>query len=142
MRRPRRVPAGTHAPPGGGSPRLNRVPGARRPPGSPSSYPLTEEVVTIGSASDRGIVVPGLAPHHAEIRHDDRDEYVVVAGDGPVRVNGAPVLRALLRTGSRLQLGDLTLVFAREEFADHGRPYGGRVGGEWGHQRPQPPRRP
>ena len=30
--------------------------------------------------------------------------------------------------------------FYREEYADHGRPYGGRVGGEIGHQRPQPPR--
>jgi hypothetical protein len=32
------------------------------------------------------------------------------------------------------------MTFFREEFADHGRPYGGRVGGEIGHQRPQPER--
>ena len=31
--------------------------------------------------------------------------------------------------------------FYREEYADHGRPYGGRAGGEIGHQRPQPARR-
>ena len=30
--------------------------------------------------------------------------------------------------------------FYREEYADHGRPYGGRIGGEIGHQRPQPAR--
>jgi hypothetical protein len=30
--------------------------------------------------------------------------------------------------------------FYREEYADHGRPYGGRLGGEIGHQRQQPPR--
>ena len=32
------------------------------------------------------------------------------------------------------------LVFFREEYADHGRPHGGRIGGEAGHQIPQPPR--
>ena len=42
---------------------------------------------------------------------------------------------------TRLQLGDWTMSFYREEYADHGRPYGGRVGGEIGHQRPQPARR-
>ncbi len=30
--------------------------------------------------------------------------------------------------------------FFREEYADHGRPYGGRIGGELGHQRTQPSR--
>ena len=33
------------------------------------------------------------------------------------------------------------MVYAREEYADHGRPYGGRVGGEVGHQKAQPPLR-
>ena len=55
-------------------------------------------------------------------------------------VNGAPVDSSLLRTASRVQLGEWTMTFYREEYADHGRPYGGRVGGEIGHQRPQPPR--
>ena len=32
------------------------------------------------------------------------------------------------------------LVFGREEFADHGRPYGGREGGEFDVQPPQPGR--
>ena len=50
--------------------------------------------------------------------------------------------RRLLRTGTRVELGQWTLSYYREEFADHGRPYGGRVGGEIGHQRPQPPRKP
>jgi hypothetical protein len=56
-------------------------------------------------------------------------------------VHGAVVLReALLRTGARVDLGPNTLTYSREEYADHGRPYGGRIGGELGHQRPQPSR--
>lgn len=142
MRRPRRVLAGTVAHRGAGSPRLNTVPGARRIVGGPATYWLTEEIVTLGSAPDCDIVMPGLEEHHAEIHHDERDEYVVVAVAGTTRVNGAGVRRSLLRTGSRLQVGEWTLTFAREEFADHGRPFGGREGGEIGFQRSQPrPRR-
>jgi hypothetical protein len=55
-------------------------------------------------------------------------------------VNGAPVDSSVLRTASRVDLGDRTMSFYREEHADHGRPYGGRAGGEIGHQRPQPTR--
>jgi hypothetical protein len=50
------------------------------------------------------------------------------------------VRERILRTGCRLEVGDWVLVFARDEHADHGRPYGGRIGGELGHQRPQPAR--
>ena len=39
-----------------------------------------------------------------------------------------------LRTGSRFTVGPWELVFAREEFADHGRPFGGRLGGEFSDQ--------
>ena len=48
----------------------------------------------------------------------------------------------LLRTGARVQVGEHVLVYQREEFADHGRPYGGRVGGELGRQAPQGPADP
>jgi hypothetical protein len=58
----------------------------------------------------------------------------------PTRVNGAVVLRALLRTGTRIERGVWTLTFVREEFADLGRAHGGRIGGELGHQLGQPPR--
>ena len=58
-------------------------------------------------------------------------------------MHGERVRRQILRTGSRVDLGEWTFTFSREEYADHGRPYGGRIGGELGHQRPQPatPRR-
>jgi hypothetical protein len=46
-----------------------------------------------------------------------------------------------LRTGALITLGPWRLAFFREEFADHGRPFGGRMGGEFAVQRPQPARR-
>ena len=105
-------------------------------------FRLRDDVTTIGSDATCGIRLAGLAPFEAEVRHDEADEFVVVRlGDpGATRVNGAPVDTALLRTASRLEIGDWTMSFYREEYADHGRPYGGRVGGEAGHQRRQPPR--
>ncbi len=64
------------------------------------------------------------------------------AGWGPgTRVHGALVESPqVLRTGARVDVGAHSLAFFREEYADHGRPYGGREGGEIGHQRSQPPR--
>ncbi|MBA2561020.1 MAG: hypothetical protein H0V07_14260 [Propionibacteriales bacterium] len=46
----------------------------------------------------------------------------------------------ILRTGCGVDLGRWHLSYFREEYADHGRPYGGRIGGELGYQRPQPSR--
>ncbi len=74
------------------------------------------------------------------LRHDEDDEWVVESLAGVTRVHGAPVIRQVLRTGARVTLGDHQLAYFREEHADHGRPFGGRVGGELGHQRSQPPR--
>jgi len=105
-------------------------------------FRLRKDVTTIGSDPGCDIRLAGLDPFEAEVRHDAADEFVVVrlGHRGTTRVNGAPVDTALLRTGSRLEIGDWTMSFSREEYADHGRPYGGRVGGEIGHQRPQPVR--
>lgn len=74
------------------------------------------------------------SPHPAEF-------VVVHLGRGePVRVNGERVRQRILRTATRVEIGSWTMTFARDEYADHGRPYGGRIGGELGRQRPQPPR--
>jgi hypothetical protein len=139
--RRRRAVTTTHDPDRGGDPRLVMAfsphPG---PDERPPVYRLRRDVTTIGSAPDSDIRLAGLAGRHAEIHHDEADEFVLVALEGEATVHGAPVHRALLRNASRVQLGDAVLVFAREEYADHGRPYGGRVGGELGRQRPQPPR--
>jgi hypothetical protein len=133
-----RRPVGTtHAPDGSGGPRLvlawDYTLGDERPP----TYWLQETTV-IGSDPACDVVLSGLEPRHAVIDHASGDEYVVTAAGGRTRVHGAGALGQVLRTGARLEVGDHTLVFYREEYADHGRPYGGRVGGELGHQRPQP----
>ena len=104
---------------------------------------MRSDVTTIGSDPGCHVVLEGLEPLHAQVLHDEDDELVLLRAEGrpeATRVNGAPVDRALLRTAARVDLGRWTLTYFREEFADHGRPYGGRVGGELGHQRPQPER--
>jgi hypothetical protein len=74
----------------------------------------------------------GLADQHAEIRCEDSDEYVLVdlGAPGGSRVDGRPVERAALHTGDRIELGSWTMSYFRDEHADHGRPFGGRSGGE------------
>ena len=142
LRRPRTVST-THDPDGGGNPRLVVAPRVDGPSGGTRQvFALRRDVTTIGSDPDSDIVLPGLAARHAEVWHDERDEFVLVrlAERELTHVNGAPVDTAVLRTASRVRLGEVTMSFYREEYADHGRPYGGRIGGELGHQRPQPPR--
>jgi hypothetical protein len=141
--RRRRSVTTTHDPERGGNPRLVMAP-APHPTGDERRpvFRLTRDVTVVGSGPDCDVRLPGLAERHAEVHHDERDEFVLVrlAHDGTTLVNGAPVDTALLRNATRVQLGEWTLSFAREEYADHGRPYGGRIGGELGHQRRQPPR--
>ena len=141
LRRPVRRPVTTtHDPARGGRPRLVLAKewvweGERLP-----SYRLRERT-TLGSAPDSDICLLGLEPRHAIIEHDDRDEFVVTAVAGTSRVHGKALVQPqLLRTGSRLEVGSHVLVFTRDEYADHGRPHGGRIGGEAGRQLPQPPR--
>ena len=143
LRRPRTVTT-THDPSGGGNPRLIMAPRDDPWPGDRQEvFRLRSETTTIGSDPGCDIVLAGLAPRHARVLHDEDDELVLVRAEGRpevTRVNGAPADRALLRTASRVELGRWTMTYFREEFADHGRPYGGRVGGEIGHQKPQPER--
>jgi hypothetical protein len=102
---------------------------------------LLGDRTTFGSDPSCDVVLRSLSPKHAEVRRNQDDEFVVapLADPEEVRVHGATVFtEAVLRSGARVQLGPWTLVYAREEYADHGRPYGGRIGGELGRQRPQP----
>jgi hypothetical protein len=140
LRRPVKRVTTTHDPGRGGGPRLVELPaeGVRR-----SDHPvhwLQQERTTIGSDAGCDIVLIDLAGLHAEVVHDDRDEFVLVAHHPEVRVQGQRVTERILRTSARIELGVRMLTFVREEYADHGRPHGGRIGGELGRQRPQPPR--
>lgn len=110
-------------------------------------HELTEDETRIGSGADCQIHLEGLAAVHAIIRHDGHDDYdLEMLGPGQTSANiakaaeeeGRPV--ETLHTGARFTAGDWRFVFVRDEFADHGRPYGGRLGGEGAHQRRQAPR--
>jgi len=142
-RRPGRRVTTTHDPDRGGNPRLILPLGAHPREGDrPTVFPLRDDVTTIGAGADCDIRLPGLETLHAEIRHDDEDEFVLlrVGSTADTRVHGASVQSAILRTGSGVDLGAWHLSFFREEYADHGRPYGGRLGGEFARQRSQPGR--
>lgn len=81
-------------------------------------------------------------PVHATIVHDDRDEYVLTMhGEGEMNAWSEDDTRTeILRTGARFTVAGWSLVFMRDEYADHGRPWGGREGGELSDQPPQPQR--
>ncbi|MDN5894579.1 MAG: FHA domain-containing protein [Nocardioides sp.] len=133
--------ATTHDPARGGRPRLVLAPGSEPSLDGRRSFRLREGVTTIGTGAECDIRLRGLEERHAEVRHDEDDEFVLFASEqGEVQVHGQSVTRKALRTGARIGLGRHTLSFARDEFADHGRPYGGRQGGEAGYQRTQPGR--
>lgn len=139
----RRRATTTHDPDGGGQPRLVFSMGEAAQAGSPRRiYDLRPQGVSIGSAESCGLTLEGLAEHHAEVRRDSNDEYILIAraDDPPTKVNGVHLTAGdeqVLRTGTRVRLGSWTLTYTRAEFADHGRPYGGRAGGEFSEQRKQ-----
>lgn len=146
LRRPVRRVTTTHDPGRGGLPRLvELLPDGGTLAGPPVHW-LQQERTVLGSDPACDVVLPGLAPRHAEVRQDEADEFTIVALDPETRVHGQRVSTAVLRTAARIELGPeegrRVLTFVREEYADHGRPYGGRIGGELGHQRSQPSRRP
>jgi len=139
--RNRRAVTTTDGPYGGGHPRMIMAPRPYPKPGDQQQvFGLRKDVTTIGSGPDCDIRLAGLEPLHAEIRHDDKDEFVLVriGAAEATRVHGAPVETAVLRTGAGVDLGGWVMSFSREVYADHGRPFGGRIGGELGHQRSQP----
>ena len=138
-------PTTTHSTPGAGRPRIVFNVGPDFAPGDARSELLLDaEVTTIGSGDASDLKLDGLLPQHAEIRHDERDEYVLYPF-GPAELSSGPLDSApdaghILRDGSRIQFGEWSMFFSRDEFADHGRPFGGRQGGEGAHQQRQPDR--
>lgn len=137
----RYVPTTTHAEWGAGRPHLlvSREEGWFR-------YEITDELVRIGSSAENELQLTEIDPHHARITHDARDDYVLTML-GPGEMNANPHMTEttddhseILRTGARFTAGPWALVFVRDEFADHGRPYGGRQGGELSDQPSQPAR--
>ncbi|QXQ08823.1 FHA domain-containing protein [Paeniglutamicibacter sp. Y32M11] len=134
-----RRPTTTHYARGGGRPRIIFVKDSESWDGkAPKVLNVVDEALEIGSSADVGLVLAGLEPVHARIVHNELDDYVLVAV-GPVggSVGLKPGSKHTLRSGARIELGDWRLVFFREEYADHGRPFGGRNGGELSFQKAQ-----
>ena len=146
-RRIRRRVTTTHYTPGAGRPRLIFVIGSENWNGQmPREFDLSPTVTTIGSAPDADLQLAGLQPFHAEIRHDENDEYVLyplgdVSGGAKREPRQGRRDGQVLRTGARIEMGPWRMAYFREEYADHGRPFGGRLGGELSVQKPQPSRR-
>lgn len=138
-------PTTTHAEWGAGNPRLVFNVGEDYD-GSPArEFALVDDVTVIGSAGGTQLRLDGLDPEHARIVHQEDDEYVLIPfGDAALGSDGdatnPEIERHVLRSGAKVQLGSWSMFFSRDEHADHGRPYGGRVGGELAHQKGQPER--
>lgn len=136
-------PTTTHYTYGGGRPRLIFVKDGEAWDGRPAQvFDLKAETTVIGSNAEAELQLPETVAGHATITHSPDDEYILTA-IGPV--TGSTRLPQggsyTLRTGARIGIGPWRLVFVREEYADHGRPHGGRQGGELAYQKPQYDRR-
>jgi predicted component of type VI protein secretion system len=120
----------THDPKGGGRPLLILALGGSAPADAKQrEFDLRPGVTVIGSGPDADLQLPGLEGRHAEVRRQD-DEYVWVDLGAGSSVDGRPMGEQALHTGDRITVGPWTLTYWRAEFADHGRPFGGRQGGE------------
>ncbi len=131
----------THDPYGGGHPRLyladTRVPTTGR---EVRVLHLTPGETSIGSGADADVRIDGVDDLQVRISRTQDDEYVMQALSTtvPMLVHGGHVPEQTLRTGTRVELGPWRLTYVRDEYADHGRPFGGRIGGELGVQESQP----
>lgn len=85
------------------------------------AFPLDKERTTIGGDDKQDIVLEGLADQHAVIDWwQDGDEYVFrpLTSTEDVYVDGQPITTGL-HNGDRIDIGPWTLVFQRDEEADH-----------------------
>lgn len=126
--------------PGAGRPRLVVVPSGGHAPaggieaqGYQAEFGLQLGTTTIGSGPEQDIVLEGLDPAHAIVQWwEEGDEFVLqpLSADGSTTMNGA-ITAAGLHHGDRVELGGWTLVFQRDEDADHVRRNRTRQGGEY-----------
>jgi hypothetical protein len=134
-------PTTTHSAWGAGSPRLIIT-----RDGLHETFLINGDHARIGSAAHCELQLSEIDAMHAEITHDENDEYVLIL-HGPATTSHAQaqipslhVIGEVLRSGAQIIMGPWRVVFERDEFADHGRPYGGRAGGEGARDHDQPAR--
>lgn len=97
----------THDPLGGGHPQLLFT--GTAPTDRSRAHPLHRGRNTLGSDPANDLCLPGLAPFHAEITRDARDDYVLVSLSSQTRVHGRAVGRVELHTGARIEIGSWVL---------------------------------
>lgn len=100
--------------------------------GKEIGFELCAGRTAIGAGADRDIVLEGLADDHAVIDWWPKgDEFVFtpLTAPGSATIDGE-IATTGLHHGDRLQLGPWTLVFRRDEDADHIRTGRARQGGE------------
>ncbi len=112
--RPTINPATTAAPVAAARPRPARPPSVAWLASAGNAHErwaLRDDATRIGSSSDNDIVLPGLAPYHAEIRRES-DRYLVYdLGSRRTWVNDAQVAAVhMLKNGFRLQMGQAEFV--------------------------------
>lgn len=85
--------------------------------GPEHAYEINTPVTVLGRGTDCDLrlVDPGVSRHHAELRFEGEDVVLVDLGstNGTV-VEGQSTRRAVLRDGTRIELGRTTLVFRRD----------------------------
>ena len=87
----------THDPRSGGQPRLIVAPGDTAPQhASQREFDPVPGVTVIGSGPQADVRLEGFEAHHAEIRRDERDEYVYInlAVGRPAGQTGSPSARS------------------------------------------------
>ncbi|MBP8002771.1 MAG: FHA domain-containing protein [Chloroflexi bacterium] len=80
------------------------------------SHPLTVSITRLGSAPDNQLVLPGLSPHHAEIRHQPEGYILYDLGSQQTWVHGRAIAGPhRLKSGFRLQLGQHSFTFQTDQ---------------------------
>src|ERR1700722_12330910 len=120
----------TTDPHGGGRPLLILAMGGSAPADAePREFELRPGVTVIGSDPGADLQLPGLDGRHAEVRRQDEEDVWIALGAGS-SVDGRRMGQRPPHTGDRIAVGPWTLTYWRAEVADHGRPFGGRQGGQ------------
>lgn len=91
--------------------------------GAEIAWVFRSDVITLGGEDTQDIRVPGAPPRAAEIRwvtEDDEWLFVDVSAAAS-SVDGARWVTCPLCHGDRIEVGDATFVFQRDEITDDGR---------------------
>jgi hypothetical protein len=87
------------------------------------AFLLDRDLVTLGSADTQSMRIPSAEAAAAEIRwHPETEDWVFTdLTGGQSHVDGVRTVEWRLHHGDRVDVGDSTLIFQRDEVADHGR---------------------